>query len=108
MSKRLGFSSTNHRQNVSHFLCDKEKNNHKIHSSPNHFEWRVPLQPGQPDLKTFSILGCYELTVLTSFPVQDSQSVKKVYDIPISAIQEQIETIADDIEIDAIKNWDAS
>lgn len=48
------------------------------------------------------------MTVLTSFPVQDSQSVKKVYDIPISAIQEQIETIADDIEIDAIKNWDAS
>lgn len=57
----------------------------------------------QADLKTFSALGCYGMTVLTSLPVQNTQGVKKVYDIPISAIREQIETIGEDIEIDAIK-----
>lgn len=57
----------------------------------------------QADLKTFSALGCYGMTVLTALPVQNTCGVRSCYDIPISCIQEQLEAIFDDIRPDAIK-----
>lgn len=57
----------------------------------------------QADLKTFSALGCYGMTVLTALPVQNTCGVRSCYDIPWMAIQEQLEAIFDDIVPDSIK-----
>ena len=57
----------------------------------------------QADLKTFSALGCYGMTVLTALPVQNTCGVRNCYDIPLIAIQEQLEAIFDDITPDSIK-----
>lgn len=57
----------------------------------------------QADLKTFSAFGCYGMTVLTALPVQNTCGVRSCYDIPIRAIEEQLEAIFDDIIPDSIK-----
>ncbi len=57
----------------------------------------------QADLKTFSALECYGMTVLTALPVQNTCGVRNCYDIPLTAIEEQLEAIFDDIEPDSIK-----
>lgn len=57
----------------------------------------------QADLKTFSALGCYGMTVLTALPVQNTMGVRRCYEIPLQAIQEQLEAIFDDIIPDSIK-----
>lgn len=57
----------------------------------------------QADLKTFSALGCYATTVLTSLPVQNTMGVRSIYDISTACIEEQIKSVFDDIRIDAVK-----
>ena len=57
----------------------------------------------QADLKTFSALGCYGMTVLTALPVQNTMGVRSCYDIPLAAIREQLEAIFDDIMPNSIK-----
>ena len=57
----------------------------------------------QADLKTFSALGCYGMTVLTALPIQNTMGVRSCYEIPLQAIKEQLETIFDDIIPDSIK-----
>jgi hydroxymethylpyrimidine/phosphomethylpyrimidine kinase len=57
----------------------------------------------QADLKTFSALGCYGMTVLTALPVQNTVGVKSIYDIPTPCVEEQLQAILDDIGIDALK-----
>lgn len=57
----------------------------------------------QADLKTFSAFGCYGMTVLTALPIQNTQGVRKCYDIPLESIQEQLEAIFDDIIPSSIK-----
>lgn len=57
----------------------------------------------QADLKTFSALGCYGMTVLTALPVQNTCGVRSCYDIPLPCIEEQLHTIFDDIVPDGIK-----
>ena len=57
----------------------------------------------QADLKTFSALGCYGMTVLTALPIQNTCGVRKIYDIPLSAIEEQLEAIFEDIVPHSIK-----
>lgn len=57
----------------------------------------------QADLKTFSALGCYGMTVLTALPIQNTTGVTHCYPIPISAIKDQLESIFNDIIPDVIK-----
>ncbi|MCL9683494.1 bifunctional hydroxymethylpyrimidine kinase/phosphomethylpyrimidine kinase [Legionella maioricensis] len=57
----------------------------------------------QADLKTFSAFGCYGMTVLTALPVQNTCGVRKCYDIPLQAIEDQLNAIFDDIVPDSIK-----
>lgn len=57
----------------------------------------------QADLKTFSALGCYGMTVLTALPVQNTTGVSAIYDIPTKCIEEQIVSILDDIKTEAVK-----
>ena len=58
----------------------------------------------QADLKTFSALNCYGMTVLTSLPIQNTTGVIKIYDLPIESIDKQIESIKEDISFDVVKN----
>lgn len=57
----------------------------------------------QADLKTFSALGCYGMTVLTAVPIQNTCGVRSCYDIPLQCIEEQLHAIFDDIIPDSIK-----
>ncbi len=57
----------------------------------------------QADLKTFSALGCYGMTVLTALPVQNTCGVKTCYQLPLQCIEEQLQAIFDDITPDCIK-----
>lgn len=57
----------------------------------------------QADMKTFSALGVYASTVLTSLPVQNTTGVKNVYDLPLESISEQIDSILEDLDVTAIK-----
>lgn len=57
----------------------------------------------QADLKTFSAFGCYGMTVLTALPVQNTCGVKSCYELPLSAIDEQLHAIFADIKPDSIK-----
>lgn len=57
----------------------------------------------QADIKTFSALGCYAASALTSLPVQNTRGVKSVFDIPTRCVEEQIRAILEDISIDAVK-----
>lgn len=57
----------------------------------------------QADLKTFSALGCYGMTVLTALPVQNTRGVKNCYQLPLQCIEEQLETLFEDIRPDCIK-----
>ena len=57
----------------------------------------------QADNKTISALGCYATSALTALPVQNTQGVRAVYPIPYRVVEEQIETILDDIFPNAIK-----
>lgn len=57
----------------------------------------------QADLKTFSALGCYGMTVLTALPIQNTTGVKGCYEIPLQAIEDQLTVLFDDIRPDSIK-----
>ncbi|CAM2795650.1 bifunctional hydroxy-methylpyrimidine kinase and hydroxy-phosphomethylpyrimidine kinase [Legionella steigerwaltii] len=57
----------------------------------------------QADLKTFSALGCYGMTVLTALPIQNTCGVRHCYNIPLQAIEDQLNTLFDDIKPDSIK-----
>ena len=57
----------------------------------------------QADLKTFSAFGCYGMTVLTALPVQNTCGVRQCYNIPLQAIEDQLNAIFDDIKPDSIK-----
>ena len=57
----------------------------------------------QADLKTFSALGCYAMSVLTALPIQNTCGVKSSYAIPVASVGEQLTAIFEDIMPNAIK-----
>jgi hydroxymethylpyrimidine/phosphomethylpyrimidine kinase len=57
----------------------------------------------QADMKVFSARGVYACTVLTSLPVQNTQGVRAVYDLPLESIGEQIDSQFEDLDIRAVK-----
>lgn len=57
----------------------------------------------QADIKTFSALGCYGMTILTALPIQNTMGVTNCYEIPLKAIEEQLISIFSDITPDVIK-----
>lgn len=57
----------------------------------------------QADTKTISALGGYAMNVLTALPIQNTQGVRTIYDIPTQAVKDQLKAIFDDIYPDAIK-----
>ncbi|HZC65604.1 MAG TPA: bifunctional hydroxymethylpyrimidine kinase/phosphomethylpyrimidine kinase [Candidatus Dormibacteraeota bacterium] len=55
------------------------------------------------DLKTFAAHGCYGVAAVTSITVQNTQGVTAVHNTPSSELREQLEALASDCEIAAVK-----
>ena len=57
----------------------------------------------QADIKTFSSLGAYGLTVITSITSQNTSTFSKVESVSPQMIKSQIDSIISDFRINAIK-----
>lgn len=57
----------------------------------------------QADLKAFSAQGVFGMSVITAITAQNTLEVRGVQNIDLSMIQAQIETVFDDIPVDAVK-----
>ncbi len=57
----------------------------------------------QADLKTFAALGCYGMTALTALTAQNTRGVQSIHAIPPAFLKAQLESVLDDIGVDAIK-----
>jgi hydroxymethylpyrimidine/phosphomethylpyrimidine kinase len=57
----------------------------------------------QADLKTFSALGCYGMSVITALTAQNTMGVQGVHFVPPEFVVQQLRSIFADIRPDAIK-----
>jgi hydroxymethylpyrimidine/phosphomethylpyrimidine kinase len=57
----------------------------------------------QADLKTFSALGCYGMSVITALTAQNTQGVSGIQDIPPAFVAQQINTILEDVNVPVIE-----
>ena len=57
----------------------------------------------QADLKTFSALGAYGTSVLVALTAQSTQGVTGVHVVPPEFVTRQLDTLAADVRIDAVK-----
>ena len=57
----------------------------------------------QADLKTFSALGCYGMSVITALTAQNTLGVTGIHPIPPSFAAEQMSAVFSDIGADAVK-----
>ena len=57
----------------------------------------------QADLKTFQAFDVYGMSVITSVTAQNTVEVKAIYDIPREFVALQIDSILEDIGVDAVK-----
>lgn len=57
----------------------------------------------QADLKTFSALECYGMTVVTAITAQNTRGIHSIFPLPASIIKDQLEAIFSDIGVDVIK-----
>ena len=57
----------------------------------------------QADLKTFSSIGVYGMSVVTALTAQNTREVKSIYDISVQFVGEQLDSIFEDMEVNAVK-----
>lgn len=57
----------------------------------------------QADLKTFSALGCYGMSVITALVAQNTSGVRAIHSVPADFVMAQLEAVMEDIMPDAIK-----
>lgn len=57
----------------------------------------------QADLKTFSAFGVYGMSALTAITAQNTLGVQAVLELPLELIAAQIDSVAEDIGVDAAK-----
>ena len=57
----------------------------------------------QADLKTCSALGCFGMTAITAITAQNTCGVSGIHAIPAAMLASQIDAVASDIGIDAVK-----
>jgi hydroxymethylpyrimidine/phosphomethylpyrimidine kinase len=55
------------------------------------------------DLKTFAAHGCYGVAAITSLTVQNTQGVEDVQNTPSATLRSQLESLANDADITAVK-----
>ncbi len=57
----------------------------------------------QGDLKTFSALGCYGMSVITALTAQNTRGVVSVHTLPAAFVEDQLEAVLSDMGADALK-----
>lgn len=57
----------------------------------------------QADLKTFSALGCYGMSVITAVTAQNTREVTAVMPVPSDIVTAQLDAVFSDIGVDAVK-----
>ncbi|MBI5749277.1 MAG: bifunctional hydroxymethylpyrimidine kinase/phosphomethylpyrimidine kinase [Nitrospinae bacterium] len=57
----------------------------------------------QADLKTFSALGVYGMSAITSITAQNTIGVQSIHDLPPEFVALQIDSVVSDIGVDAVK-----
>lgn len=57
----------------------------------------------QADLKTIAAHGCYGMTAITALTAQNTQGVRAVHAVPVAHLVQEIDAVADDIGVDAVK-----
>ncbi len=57
----------------------------------------------QADLKTFSALGCFGMSVITALTAQNTRVVTGIFPAPAEFIGQQIDAVMEDIGTDAVK-----
>lgn len=57
----------------------------------------------QADIKAISAMGCYAASAITSVVNENTVGVYGVHDIPVDFVRGQVESVLDDIGVDAIK-----
>jgi len=57
----------------------------------------------QADLKTFSAIGCYGMSVITALTAQNTRGVIGIHAVPPAFAVQQIEAVFTDIGVDAVK-----
>ncbi|WP_163509985.1 bifunctional hydroxymethylpyrimidine kinase/phosphomethylpyrimidine kinase [Fodinicola acaciae] len=57
----------------------------------------------QADLKTFSALGGYGMTVVTAVVAQNTRGVRSIHPVPADFVGEQLDAVFQDVRVDAVK-----
>ena len=57
----------------------------------------------QADLKTIAAWGGYGMTAITAITAQNTQGVQAVHPLPVDVVRAQLDSIAADIAVDAVK-----
>jgi hydroxymethylpyrimidine/phosphomethylpyrimidine kinase len=57
----------------------------------------------QADLKTFSALRCYGMSVITALTAQNTREVTAVHAVPVDVVVAQLDAVLSDIGVDAVK-----
>jgi len=57
----------------------------------------------QADLKTFTLRHVYGMSAIAAVTVQNTLGVYGIYDLPVEAVGRQIDAVAEDIGVDALK-----
>jgi hydroxymethylpyrimidine/phosphomethylpyrimidine kinase len=57
----------------------------------------------QADLKTFSALGVYGASVITALTAQNTREVRAIFDVSPEFIAQQIDSVCEDLAVDAVK-----
>jgi len=57
----------------------------------------------QADLKTFAALGCYGMTAITALTAQNTVGVQGIHAVPATFLKAQLQSVIEDIGVDAVK-----
>lgn len=57
----------------------------------------------QADLKTIAALGCYGMTAITALTAQNTLGVSAIHAVPSAIVRAQIDAVAEDIRLHAVK-----
>jgi len=57
----------------------------------------------QADLKTMAAHGCYGMTAITALTAQNTLGVRAVHPVPVEHLIQEIDAVAEDIGVDAVK-----
>ena len=57
----------------------------------------------QADLKTFAALGCYGMSAITALTAQNTVGVQGIHALPAAFLKSQLQSVIDDIGVDAVK-----